>query len=396
MSQEVLLDKNADNVNIQPNEAMDVDDDSNNKTESNKNIARHDCNDHDGGHHGHHHHHEHDDDNDEQQDDEKIDLNEFFYEESNEISLLHHHLKSLPDFSKYSNLDRLILRQNLLISLNELKDLINLKYLDCYLNSFEKIDETLLKLKKLEWLDFSFNSIRVIENLKSLTNLKKIYLVNNKIKKMSGLNNLSSLKMLELGSNRIRVIEGIDKLINIEQLWLGKNKIRTLENLDNLINLKLLSIQSNRITQIGNGLKYNINLQELYLSHNGLQSMDEGLLFLPNLKTLDLAGNFITKIENLQNAKNLKELWMNDNKIDTFDGLNCITSNIIETIYLERNPIQSINPEKYKQQILSAFPSLTQLDALPLMSRIRANKIESQMQFNTNKQNDDQQNDDQQ
>merc|ERR1712154_382548 len=100
------------------------------------------------------------------------------------------------------------------------------------------------------------------------------------------------------------------------------------QGLDCLVNLKLLSIQSNRITKIENGLRYNVKLEQLYLSHNGLQAMGEGLLHLPNLKTLDLAGNFIKKLE---------ELWMNDNKIETFEGLDCIQSAVIETIYLERN-----------------------------------------------------------
>merc|ERR1712154_210703 len=106
--------------------------------------------------------------------------------------------------------------------------------------------------------------------------------------------------------------------------------------------------------------------------------------------TLDLAGNFIKKIENLQNATKLKELWMNDNKIESFEGLNCITSNVIETIYLERNPIQLNDPQRYKQRMLSAFPSLIQLDALPLMGRIRANKIESGIQYKAKKEQTEQ------
>eukprot|EP01083_Nonionella_stella_P023697 65572_1 len=350
--------------------AMDVDDNEANTTH------RHHCNDH-GDHHDHHH-------EEEEEQDTKKDLSEFYYAEQNEISMLHQHLKSLPDFSGYEHIHTLILRQNLLINLDGLGCLTHLKYLDCYLNSFETIDDTLLQLSSLEWLDLSFNSIRVIENLDHLKQLKKLYLVNNKIKKMNGLNHMTALTMLELGSNRIRVIENIDQLTQVTQLWLGKNKIRTLQNLDALVHLKLLSIQSNRITSIKNGLKYNVNLEELYLSHNGLQSMDEGLLFLPNLKTLDLAGNFITKMENLENAKKLQELWMNDNKVDTFEGLNCITSSVIETIYLERNPIQLNDTVKYKQQLLSAFPSLIQLDALPILSRVRANKLEAQIEYKPN------------
>lgn len=370
---------------------MEVEDDNEQDAHQTDNVGkRHHCNDH-GGHHVHHaHDHDHHHEEQEEEEENKLDLTEFYYENENEISLLHHHLRSLPDLSAYSNIQKLTLRQNLLPNLHGMDVLTNLQYLDCYLNSFEQIDPILSKFSKLEWLDLSFNSIRVIANLDALVNLKKLYLVNNKIKKIEGVNTLTKLTMLELGSNRIRVIENIDKLTNLTELWLGKNKIRSLQNLDTLVNLRLLSIQSNRITSIGEGLKYNTNLQELYLSHNGLQEMDEGLLHLPNLQTLDLAGNFITKLANLQNARQLKELWMNDNKVDSFDGLNCITSSVIETIYLERNPVQSADPQKYKQQILSAFPSLIQLDALPIMSRIRANRIESNIAYKMEEDHDTQ------
>jgi len=291
-------------------------------------------------------------------------------------------LKRLPDFSDYKDLQKLILRQNLLTNLHGCECLTALRSLDCYLNLFDKVPDTLLQFPCLEWLDFSFNSIRRIENLEHCVHLRKLFFVNNKIKKIGdGLRGLSSLTMLELGSNRIRVIDGLDTLTNLTELWLGKNKIRALQGLDCLVNLKLLSIQSNRITKIENGLRYNVKLEQLYLSHNGLQAMDEGLLHLPNLKTLDLAGNFIKKLENLQNAKQLKELWMNDNEIETFEGLDCIQSAVIETIYLERNPIQTQNAQQYKRKILNAFPSLIQLDALPLESRMRANKIEKNIDY---------------
>merc|ERR1712087_159460 len=85
----------------------------------------------------------------------------------------------------------------------------------------------------------------------------------------------------------------------------------------------------------------------------------------------------------LQNCKRLKELWMNDNKVESFDGLACITSQNMATIYLERNPIETADPATYRKTILSAFPTLTQLDATPIRSRMRANKLEAQIQYKT-------------
>ena len=54
-------------------------------------------------------------------------------------------------------------------------------------------------------LDLSFNHIRVIGGLSTLTNLKDLFLINNKLTVIEGLNTLTNLTILELGSNRLRV-----------------------------------------------------------------------------------------------------------------------------------------------------------------------------------------------
>lgn len=60
-------------------------------------------------------------------------------------------------------------------------------------------------------LDVSYNGIRAIENLSTLTELTKIFLANNKIKEIRNLDALVKLTMLELGANRIRVRSGKER-----------------------------------------------------------------------------------------------------------------------------------------------------------------------------------------
>ena len=55
------------------------------------------------------------------------------------------------------------------------------------------------------FLDLSFNHIRVIEGISTLTNLTDLYFINNKLTVIDGLQALTNLTMLELGSNRLRV-----------------------------------------------------------------------------------------------------------------------------------------------------------------------------------------------
>uniref|UniRef100_A0A8C1XX10 Protein phosphatase 1 regulatory subunit 7 n=1 Tax=Cyprinus carpio TaxID=7962 RepID=A0A8C1XX10_CYPCA len=209
-------------------------------------------------------------------------------------------------------------------------------------------------------LDVSFNLLRKIEGLDCLTKIKKLFLLHNKITSIANLDQMTSLQMLELGSNRIRVIENLDSLTTLESLFLGTNKISQLQNLDGLHNLMVLSIQSNRITKL-EGLQNLVNLRELYLSHNGIEVI-EGLENNKKLTTLDIAANRIKKIENISHLTQLKEFWMNDNQIDNWADLDELkNAKGLETVYLERNPLQK-DPQ-YRRKIMLALPSVRQIDA---------------------------------
>ncbi len=84
-------------------------------------------------------------------------------------------------------------------------------------------------LAAFSWLDLSFNQIRKIENIATLTELREIYFVNCKIAELEGLDSLVNLRLLEMGSNRLRTIQNLGNLTNLEELWLGRNKIATIQ-----------------------------------------------------------------------------------------------------------------------------------------------------------------------
>ena len=100
--------------------------------------------------------------------------------------------------------------------------------------------------------------------------------------------------------------------------------------------------------------------------------MDKGLRNLTSLKILDIGANEIEKIENVDALTQLEELWLNDNQINTFEGLEKVTKTL-KTIYLERNPIQLNNDATvYQKEILKQLPNLTQLDDNPIVNPMRA------------------------
>uniref|UniRef100_A0A8V5FJ14 Protein phosphatase 1 regulatory subunit 7 n=1 Tax=Melopsittacus undulatus TaxID=13146 RepID=A0A8V5FJ14_MELUD len=244
--------------------------------------------------------------------------------EAEDVDLNHFRIGKIEGFEVLKKVKTLCLRQNLIKRIENLEQLQTLRELDLYDNQIRKI-ENLESLVELEILDLSFNVLRHIEGLDQFSQLKKLFLVNNKISKIENLSNLQMLQMLELGSNRIRVIENIDSLTNLDSLFLGRNKITKLQNLDALTNLTVLSIQ-NKLTM------------------------------------LDIAANRIKKIENVSHLTELQEFWMNDNLVESWSDLDELKgAKNLETVYLERNPLQK-DPQ-YRRKIVLALPTVRQIDA---------------------------------
>jgi len=185
--------------------------------------------------------------------------------ESGDVDLNHARIKSIDsvDWSRFSEIESLCLRNNLISSLRGLEPLApSLRELDLHDNQLTKI-ENLEILRELRVLELSYNRFRKIENLESLTTLNKLFIVHNKLTTIENLGALTNLTYLELGDNRIRKIQNLEALVNLEQLFLGKNKIAKLENLSHLKKLRVLSIQSNRLTVI-EGLEELTALETVY------------------------------------------------------------------------------------------------------------------------------------
>ena len=102
-------------------------------------------------------------------------------------------------------------------------------------------------------------------------------------------------------------------------------------------------------------------LDDLYLSHNGIKCI-EGLEANKQLTTLDLAGNGIEKLDNLDQLEMIEEFWFNDNNISDWNEIRKMEHmKSLATVYFERNPIEK-SPD-YRRKLKLTLPSLTQIDA---------------------------------
>lgn len=269
------------------------------------------------------------------------------------------------------HLEILILRMNLLTT-NAIESALSLvtptlTHLDLYDNQLKAIPSSMTRLTNLTTLDLSFNKIKAIENVESLSQLTELYLANNRISVLPiHLAALTKLVTLELGSNSIRKIESLDTMSNLRNLWLGRNKIAQIDGLACLNQLNRLDLQNNRITQL-TGLDSLLSLEELYLAHNGIARID-GVSSLTRLVTLDLSRNFLTELSNLEKLLSLEELWCSNNNVSTWSSveyLTCLPS--LHTVYLEGNPVAGAEDSaNYRQRASNILTSLTQLDALPV------------------------------
>lgn len=87
----------------------------------------------------------------------------------------------------------------------------------------------------------------------------------------------------------------------------------------------------------------------LYLSNLNLTEIPKEVNELEHITTLDLSGNKITEIKNLDKLKNLDILRLNDNKISRIENLGNLTN--LELLFLNKNEITEIKSLESLEQL---------------------------------------------
>ena len=273
-----------------------------------------------------------------------------------------------------NSLQELVLRSNLIASMEGVQSLRILTKLELYDNQIENVSHV-EDLKQLKILDLSYNSIRSMAPVSACPLLEELYLAQNKLKEIEGVAGLVHLKCLDLGANRIRSMgnAGLSTLCSLQSLWLGKNKIEVIEDINDLPNLRQFDCQNNRLTTLNwegsskgiYGLK---RLEELYLACNAISDL-QGLPRDAPLSTLDLSTNKINTLEGIQYMTHLNELWMTAADLAMFEQLEPLKALLdLECLYLEHSPLS--RDFEYRMRVTSMLPSLRQLDATAVNRRV--------------------------
>jgi len=212
----------------------------------------------------------------------------------------YNHLKSIYDITKIEEL-------------KTLTDITRLTLIQNYIAEIKGLD----RFTYLRELALNMNEIREIKNLEHLKHLKELSLPGNYISKIRGLETLERLEFLNLGHNQITKIEGFECLRKLKVLDLWNNRIKDIEGLENLKDLRQFGLGGNRVSEI-QGLENLKNLRVLVLNSNRISEI-KGIENLTHLKEISLYNNNISKIQDFPNLPDLQEVDLRRNPIDSKD-----------------------------------------------------------------------------
>ncbi|XP_064625733.1 protein phosphatase 1 regulatory subunit 42-like isoform X2 [Lineus longissimus] len=212
----------------------------------------------------------------------------------------------------------------------------------------KKRDESVeVYLKRLTHLYLEDRGIDDIgDDLSLCRNLSVLYLYDNRIAKIPSLGQNQALTHLYLQNNNISKIDGLSHLPRLSKLYIGNNCITVIEGLERLD-----------------------CLQDLHVEHQKLPP-GEQLLFDPrslaalthSLQSLNISGNNINSIRDLEGLRMLQQFMANDNKLYDMKELGHLLSSWRHLWRLELMGNALCHKSKYRDRIIVMSNSLEVLD----------------------------------
>ena len=199
---------------------------------------------------------------------------------------------------------------------------------------------------------------------------KKDIKENNKIKKKEKNENIYEIteEMIfkNIKENKDNEINNDDRYKDIHELNLSKKNIINFKNnkdisFEKLQELYILNLSDNLISE-ANDIKYFENLRELYMNNNKLEDINF-CEFLPNLIILNFENNSIITITSLNICVKLKVLKLANNQIKYLNSTLRIFKNLknLEEITIKNNPFLS-ELNSYRDYFISNYKNIQKFD----------------------------------
>lgn len=182
------------------------------------------------------------------------------------------------------------------------------------------------------------------------------------------------VRHLKASNNLLTELTSWDHLMNLQYVDVSANEIKSLSALKNLVHLRSIKADNNQLTSL-EGLDCHDGLLTLRARGNQIEYLDFAALNLPRLTDLDVAGNQIKSVRNLDLAPELSRLRLSRNQLETFSVENAVkglrlldlSDNRLHALDISNLPgLHSLHADRNYFVELRGFSRARRLDSLSL------------------------------
>ncbi|KHN95502.1 Leucine-rich repeat protein [Metarhizium album ARSEF 1941] len=193
------------------------------------------------------------------------------------------------------------------------EDLTELDLHDKRLASLHMLDEF---CGKLVTLDASDNKLNHLEGVPST--IRELKVSQNLLTELTSWDHLMNLQYVDISGNEVTSLSALKNLVHLRSIKADNNQLTSLDGLDAHDGLLHVRARNNVIDRVDFAASRFVRLEELDLGGNRISSV-QNLEMLPALARLKLPRNRLTALPVAGRMKSLRHLDVSDNELVTLD-----------------------------------------------------------------------------
>lgn len=183
-----------------------------------------------------------------------------------------------------------------------------------------------------------------------------------------------SVRQLKASYNMLTELTSWDHLMNLQYVDISGNEVKSLSALKGLVHLRSVKADNNQLTSL-DGLDAHDGLLSLRARDNLIEELDFATIKMERLMKLDVAGNQITLVRNLELVPALARLKLGKNRLESFTvessvkGLRELDLSDNSLTYLDVSNLpnlHSLHADRNRIVELTGFSYTRHLDSLSL------------------------------
>ncbi|KAK4670869.1 Protein nud1 [Podospora pseudoanserina] len=193
-------------------------------------------------------------------------------------------------------------------------------------------------MRELELRDKQLDSLHSLDDF--CGQLESLDVSNNAIRNLSGIP--ISVLHLRMANNQLSGLTAWGHLMNLQYVDVSNNALTSLTPLRTLVHLRSIKADNNQLTSL-DGIKYHRGLQSLRARGNQIEEVDFEGATLSQLTNLDLKGNRIKTVNNLDALPALSSLDLEGNQLESFSAGSDTPMHSLRYLYLNNNQLTSLS-----------------------------------------------------